>query len=145
MFFKAEKSLTAYIFYGNEGVGKDAAAIEFAKLLNCDEPVNGNEACDKCKNCIEINSFKSSLLKYIIALPSGRNETDDDSNPLEKLDKEDFLNYLNQTEAKDRRQVSQDLHSKSKRHKDFQHPSDKERYLHDGKIRKEKSFHYFKM
>ena len=88
--FLSGKISHAYIFYGDEGVGKDAAAVEFAKLLNCDDPVNGNEACDKCKSCIEIDSFRSSLIKFVTALPSGKNESDDDKSPLEKLDKEDF-------------------------------------------------------
>ncbi|MDQ3020477.1 MAG: hypothetical protein M3R36_07905 [Bacteroidota bacterium] len=98
--YQSEKISHAYIFYGNEGVGKDAAAIEFARLLNCDEPVNGIEACDKCKSCIETGSFKSPLFKYIIALPSGKNITDEDINPLEKLEKEDFANYLDEIEKK---------------------------------------------
>src|SRR6187399_1918098 len=84
----------AYIFYGNKGTGKDAAAIEFAKLLNCDDPVNGNEACDKCKSCVEISSLRSPVFKYIVALPSGKNESDEDTSPLEKLEKEDFENYM---------------------------------------------------
>jgi DNA polymerase-3 subunit delta' len=90
----------AYIFYGNNGTGKDAAAIEFAKLLNCDNPVNGNEACDKCKSCGEINSLRSSVFKYIIALPTAKSESDDDSNPLDKLEKEDFENYREELDAK---------------------------------------------
>lgn len=98
--FQSGKISHAFIFYGNDGVGKDAAAVEFAKLLNCDEPVNGNEACDKCKSCLEINSFKSPLFKFIIALPAGKNETDEDTNPLEKLEKEDFINYLEEIETK---------------------------------------------
>lgn len=98
--FHSGKIPHSFIFYGSDGVGKDAAAIEFAKLLNCDNPVNGNEACDSCKNCLEIDSFRSVLVKYIIALPSGKSESDDDSNPLEKLDKEDYLNYLNELDCK---------------------------------------------
>lgn len=98
--FESRKISHAFIFYGNEGVGKDATAIEFAKLLNCDNPVNVNEACDACKNCIETDAFRSQLMKYVIALPSGKNESDDDSNPLEKLDNEDFTNYLNEIECK---------------------------------------------
>jgi DNA polymerase-3 subunit delta' len=98
--FQSGKIPHAYIFYGTEGVGKDAAAIEFAKLLNCDDPVNGNEACDKCKNCIETDSFRLSLFKFITALPSGKNETDEDSSPLEKLEKEDFEIYLEEMDAK---------------------------------------------
>ena len=98
--FKSEKISHSYIFYGNEGTGKDAAAIEFAKLLNCDKPVNGSEACDKCKNCMEINTFKSPLFKFVIALPTAKSESDEDLNPLEKLDKEDFMNYLAEMEYK---------------------------------------------
>src|ERR1700730_17404070 len=86
--YQSEKISHAYIFYGTDGVGKDAAAIEFAKLLNCDSPVNENEACDKCPSCIEIDSFRSSLFKFIVALPAGKNETDEDLNPLEKLEKD---------------------------------------------------------
>lgn len=98
--FLSGKVSHSYIFYGNEGTGKDATAIEFAKLLNCDSPVNGNEACDKCKCCVEIDSFKSSLFKFVVALPTGKSESDDDNNPLEKLEKEDFENYLNEIESK---------------------------------------------
>ncbi|MBS1551371.1 MAG: hypothetical protein JST15_04795 [Bacteroidetes bacterium] len=98
--FKSEKISHSYIFYGNEGTGKDAAAIEFAKLLNCDNPVNGNEACDKCKNCLEISSFRSPLFRFVTALPTSKSDSDEDSNPLEKLDKEDFTNYLNEIEYK---------------------------------------------
>ncbi len=98
--FQSGKVSHAYIFYGTEGVGKDSAAVEFAKLLNCDDPVNGNEACDKCKNCTEISSFRSPLFKFITALPSGKNETDEDNSPLEKLEKEDFEIYLEEMDAK---------------------------------------------
>lgn len=98
--FQSGKVPHSFIFYGNEGVGKDAAAIEFAKLLNCDNPVNEIEACGNCKSCTEIDAFRSALVKFIIALPSGKNESDEDSNPLEKLDKEDYLNYLNEIECK---------------------------------------------
>lgn len=98
--FRSDKISHSYIFFGNEGTGKDATAIEFAKLINCDNPIDGVEACDKCKTCFEINLLKSPLLKYIIALPTGKNETDEDKSPLEKLDKEDFVNYLNEISQK---------------------------------------------
>lgn len=98
--FQNGKLSHAYIFYGSEGVGKDAAAIEFAKLINCDNPVNGNEACDQCSSCIQIDNFKSPLFKFIIALPTGKNETDEESNPLEKLDKDDYAVYLEQIDLK---------------------------------------------
>lgn len=98
--FKSGKVSHAYVFYGPEGTGKDAAAVEFAKLLNCDDPVNGNEACDKCKSCTGIDSFRSPLMKYTTALPTGKSSSDEDSNPLEKLEKEDFIIYLEEMELK---------------------------------------------
>ena len=98
--FQSGKVSHAYIFYGAEGIGKDDAAIEFAKLLNCEDPVNGNEACDKCKSCMETDSFRSSLFKFITALPTGKNESDEDTNPVEKLEKEDFEIYLEEMDSK---------------------------------------------
>lgn len=98
--FSSGKVSHAYIFYGDEGIGKDAAAIEFAKLLNCDSPINENEACGKCKSCLEIATLKSPLTRFVIALPSGKNESDEDTGPLEKLEKEDFENYLEEIELK---------------------------------------------
>lgn len=98
--FKSGKISHAYIFYGSDGIGKDATAVEFAKLLNCNDPVDGVEACDKCNNCLEIDSFRSPLVKFVTALPAGKSSSEDDSNPLEKLEKEDFLVYLEEMELK---------------------------------------------
>lgn len=88
----------AYLFYGNEGVGKDAAAIEFAKLINCTN-VKNNEACDKCENCKKISAFRSEYFHFICALPTGRSEQAD-SVPLEKLDPGDYETYLEQIKLK---------------------------------------------
>ncbi len=85
----------AYLFYGNEGTGKDAAAIEFAKLLNCLNLKNGNEACDKCENCIKISGFRSEYFKFICAMPAGRSDQSD-SDPIEKLPAADFDAYMEQ-------------------------------------------------
>ncbi len=40
----------AYIFEGPRGVGRQAMAKEFAKLLLCENP-DGGEPCGVCKNC----------------------------------------------------------------------------------------------
>ncbi|MDP2910762.1 MAG: DNA polymerase III subunit delta' [Candidatus Omnitrophota bacterium] len=45
----------AYLFLGPEGVGKSAAAIEFAKALNCEK--NNPDACDECASCNKVNSM----------------------------------------------------------------------------------------
>lgn len=88
----------AYIFYGKSGVGKDAAAIEVAKYLNCENPDIEKGACDVCKNCKDIQSLKSMLLKFITALPSGKD--DDDISVLESLEKADYETYLSEVETK---------------------------------------------
>jgi DNA polymerase III subunit delta' len=58
----------AYLFSGPEGVGKDAAAIELAKQINCLTPKNG-EACDECVSCEQIANFTSPALHLLYALP----------------------------------------------------------------------------
>ena len=97
--YNAGKLSHAYLFYGNEGVGKDAAAIELAKLLNCTNIQNGSEACDKCDNCRKISSFHSEYFNLVCALPSGRGE-DTDSDPIEKLAASDFDEYMEQLKLK---------------------------------------------
>ena len=89
----------AYIFYGKEGVGKDAAAIELAKVLNCDNPVNGNEACDKCKPCLEIQKFSYPLFKFVTAIP-GTDESDNDTNMLAGLKEDQYENYIDELKKK---------------------------------------------
>ncbi|HEX2788769.1 MAG TPA: AAA family ATPase [Ignavibacteria bacterium] len=94
--FKSEKIAHSYIFYGKEGVGKDAVALEFAKMLNCETPVNG-EACDKCKSCVQINNFNSPFVKFIMPLPTGGKDTDDDDsvNDLKQEDYETLREEIN--------------------------------------------------
>ena len=43
----------AHLFHGPEGVGKELAAKNFAKLLNCRAPREG-DACDFCEECLRI-------------------------------------------------------------------------------------------
>jgi DNA polymerase III gamma/tau subunit len=44
--FRSGKVAHAYLFHGISGTGKDAASVELAKLLNCNNIQNKNEACD---------------------------------------------------------------------------------------------------
>jgi len=64
----------SFIFHGTEGTGKDAAAIEFAKLVNCDDPDADAGSCGNCRSCRQINSLTSVNFRYIMALPSGKTE-----------------------------------------------------------------------
>ena len=59
----------AYLFTGTEGIGKDAAAIELAKAINCDKrPPGGSEACDDCPSCHTIGAFQSQLARILFPL-----------------------------------------------------------------------------
>src|SRR5437667_6489381 len=80
--YKGGKVAHAYLFKGMDGVGKDAVAVEFAKLLNCTNVQSGDNACGECDNCHKAASLKSDLLQFICALPSGKSEQTG-SNPLE--------------------------------------------------------------
>jgi DNA polymerase III subunit delta' len=45
----------AYLFYGQESIGKKHTAIELAKALNCSES-EGDESCDECLSCRKIEN-----------------------------------------------------------------------------------------
>jgi DNA polymerase-3 subunit delta' len=66
----------AYLFYGHEGVGKDALAIEFAKVMNCES--GSIEACGTCNNCRRMASFQHPNIRLVFALPVGKNEKNGD-------------------------------------------------------------------
>jgi DNA polymerase-3 subunit delta' len=72
----------AYLFYGPEGVGKDALAIEFAKALNCSS--GSTEACGTCPSCQKGATLRHPNLRLIFPLPTGKNEKTGD-HPLEVL------------------------------------------------------------
>ncbi|MCF6283648.1 MAG: DNA polymerase III subunit delta' [Candidatus Hydrogenedentes bacterium] len=56
------------LFWGPEGVGKQFAAIELAKALNCTE--GKGDACDQCLSCRKIMSGNHPDVK--IVAPSGK-------------------------------------------------------------------------
>jgi len=67
----------AYLFYGPEGIGKDAVSIEFAKAINCE--TGSTEACGICNNCKRMDTFQHPNIKLVFALPAGKGEkTGDD-------------------------------------------------------------------
>jgi len=51
-----ERVVNSYLFLGNEGIGKKAVALQFAKALNClAREAEGGEACDHCISCKKID------------------------------------------------------------------------------------------
>lgn len=69
------KVASAYLFWGLEGIGKEALAIEFAKTLNCLSPIVSDgsiSACDTCKSCKQIASLSHPNLQLVFSLPTGK-------------------------------------------------------------------------
>ncbi len=84
---------SAYLFTGPRGCGKEWGAIEFAKLLNCES--QDVAPCNQCPSCTKFASLQHPNMKLIVPLPGG-NKSNQSSDPLDSLKKEDF-EYL--TEA----------------------------------------------
>ncbi len=60
----------AYLFIGQDGVGKDAVALEFAKMLNCLDPqaLQRAEACDQCESCQQFANLTHPNLEYVFPI-----------------------------------------------------------------------------
>ena len=48
----------AYLFHGEEAIGKRLTAIRLAQALNCERPpdVDGLDSCGTCRSCRQIES-----------------------------------------------------------------------------------------
>jgi DNA polymerase III subunit delta' len=77
----------AYLFSGPHGVGKDAAALELAKIVNCEQgPI---EACGRCTSCKKAEKLQHPNINLVFALPVGKNEKYGDS-PTARLSEDDI-------------------------------------------------------
>ena len=72
----------AYLFVGPAGIGKDALALEFARVLNC--TAGGTDACGECGSCRAMETLQHPEFHLVFPLPVGKGEEKGD-NPLEKL------------------------------------------------------------
>jgi DNA polymerase-3 subunit delta' len=72
----------AYLFYGDEGVGKSAMALTLARLLHCEE--GKEEPCGKCRSCENITALRHPDVRLVFALPAGKGEQPNDP-PTAKL------------------------------------------------------------
>lgn len=64
---KNKNVLHSYLFYGTEGIGKKLFAIEFAKMILCNN--EENKPCNTCKSCIEFDSNNNP--DFFIIEPEG--------------------------------------------------------------------------
>ncbi|MBI4549249.1 MAG: DNA polymerase III subunit delta' [Ignavibacteriae bacterium] len=101
----------AYLFTGPEGVGKDAMAIELAKVLNCER--GRSEACDTCSSCQKIHILQHPNVPLVFALPVGKNEKYGDP-PLEKLGDEEIAFIQEQLRLKAENTYHEIIISKAK-------------------------------
>lgn len=87
------------MLYGPAGVGKDALALEFARLVNCTEP-SDDGACGVCPTCRKTGVMQHPNVKFICALPLGKNEDARKDDPVAKLDNESLTAMRGELEAK---------------------------------------------
>ncbi|MGE5481170.1 MAG: ATP-binding protein [Chloroflexota bacterium] len=77
-----------YLLWGEEGIGKEALAIEFAKTVNCINPIIGEntiDSCDQCKSCKRFDDLSHPNFLYVFPLPAGKAGDNGADNPLSKL------------------------------------------------------------
>ncbi len=68
----------AYCFFGDEGVGKFAIALEIVKSFYCMNPISVDEkqnSCGECLNCQNIENLKFPNIEYVFSLPSAIKST----------------------------------------------------------------------
>lgn len=62
----------AYLFVGEDGVGKSAFAIEMARLINCAAPVHG-DPCGKCPGCKKMATLQHPDVRVYFPVQASTN------------------------------------------------------------------------
>ena len=82
-FYNTDHLPNAFIFHGENGVGKEAHAIEFFALLNCNNP-NNNQSCGICNSCSKTKKLQHENLEIIFPYPKSKSLKKED-HPLKAL------------------------------------------------------------
>lgn len=61
----SERVAGAYLFTGQQGIGKETVALHFANLILCEEPSEGSTPCAECRACRKIKSSNHPDLRII--------------------------------------------------------------------------------
>lgn len=104
---KEQRLSHAYFFWGTEGTGKEAAALELAKAANCISPIiteRSIEACDICKSCISADKLQHPNIDLVFSLPTGKSVESRSDSPFSGLSDEqtDNINYEKQRKSDDK-------------------------------------------
>ncbi len=86
-----QKISHAYCFWGIEGCGKDALALEFAKTVNCHNPIKEGytvNACNECVSCKSANSLQNANIQLLFSLPTPKSSGGKDDSALGKMSDE---------------------------------------------------------
>jgi len=97
-YFNKNKLPHALLLYGNEGVGKEAHAIEFASFINCTAK-HELESCGMCNSCRKMKILQHGNLKLIHPMPRKKTMKNFDS-PLKSFSKSELEDYNNQLISK---------------------------------------------
>jgi len=81
---KKDMLASAYLFYGEVGIGKWALALELAKAINCEN--YQNQACDSCLSCRKIDKFIHPDVKTIFPVPSVKTQEEIERFKKEKIE-----------------------------------------------------------
>ena len=68
---------SSYLFSGPEGCGKEAFAIKFFQLLNCEK--KNEKPCNNCPSCRRALKLQHEKLNLIFPLPTPKKSTKDNS------------------------------------------------------------------
>ena len=63
----------SYLFYGPDGVGKEAAAMELAQAVNCP---SDDRPCRECPSCRRVSNYQHPDFFYLAPIPHSSSESE---------------------------------------------------------------------
>ncbi len=93
----------AYCFWGIEGCGKDALALEFAKAANCKNPIvtdDEHSACGVCNSCKLADSMQNPNILMLFSLPTPKGTSSKEETSLGKMTDEQIAEIQEQINLK---------------------------------------------